>query len=351
MAGLASAWRLVELGVPDIVVLESESLLGTHASGRNAAIYLPLEESAEAVWLAAHSRELLDARLGTSWLSAQGVLLASAEQDALDELLFAARRLDVFHERWGAAALHARLPMLREGPLEHAIHLPLAGVIDVHMVLTALRRMATAAGVRIHTAQPVRSIEVRSKQVTGVVLTDGTRIAAERVVVAAGAFSERLAAQAGADLELVPMRRHLVHLVGADLPNWKHPTLWRIDEPVYFRPEAGGILASPCDETPWPPGIPETSPEALESLATKLGALAPALGNARVQRAWACVRTMTADREPVIGPDPRVRGLHWLAGLGGRGMTCGVGAAEVLARTLVGLPHPLARKLGVERLL
>ncbi len=86
------------------------------------------------------------------------------------------------------------------------------------------------------------------------------------------------------------------------------PSWWRVDSPVYFRPEAGGILASPCDETPWEPGIPETSPAALESLASKLSELAPALANARVQRSWACLRTMAEDREPVIGSDPRVQG-------------------------------------------
>ncbi len=46
-----------------------------------------------------------------------GDLLASAESDGLDELRFSARRLDVFHERWGAPQLHARMPLLREGPL------------------------------------------------------------------------------------------------------------------------------------------------------------------------------------------------------------------------------------------
>ena len=204
--------------------------------------------------------------------------LAAADEDALDELRFAARRLDVFHEVWGAPQLHTRLPILREGPLKQAMSLPLGGVIDVHMVLTSLRRMALARGVQIRTRCRAQSIEARSRSKSpGVILEDGTRIATERVVVAAGAFSEALARDAGADLGLVPLRRHLVYLVGDDLPNWKHPTLWRVDAPVYFRPEAGGILASPCDETPWQPGIPETSPAALESLAAKLGELAPPL--------------------------------------------------------------------------
>jgi D-arginine dehydrogenase len=83
----------------------------------------------------------------------------------------------------------------------------------------------------------------------------------------------------------------------------------------------------------------------------KLESLAPGLADAEVRRVWACLRTMSEDRELVVGPDPRVSGLFWLAGLGGRGMTCGVAAGELLARVMVGLPHPLMRNLAPARLI
>src|SRR3954471_20139651 len=115
VAGLATAWQLAELGVRGIVLLEAESMLATHASGRNAAIFLPLEESLSAVWLASRTRDLLDAKLGTGWLSAHGVSLASAQDETLDELRFAARRFGVFHERWGPNQIGAKLPLLVGG--------------------------------------------------------------------------------------------------------------------------------------------------------------------------------------------------------------------------------------------
>jgi D-arginine dehydrogenase len=351
VAGLASAWQLSELGVKDILLLEAEPLLATHASGRNAAIFLPLEESLSAVWLAARSRDLLDARLGTSWLWAQGITLVSADEDALDELRFAARRFGVFHERRVHGPLQAALPILREGAVRYGVHLPLGGVIDVHHVLSSLQRFAQRNGVRIERGVRVRSIASRSGRVEGVVCEDGRSIQCERVVIAAGAWAARLGREAGAALKLTPLRRHLVQLAGDDLPGWQTPTVWRVDEPVYFRPEAGGILASPCDETPWEPCVPPTDPSALEVLADKLTELAPRLAHARVQRAWACLRTFADDRELAIGEDPRLRNLYWLAGLGGRGMSCGVAAGELLARTMLGLSHPLARPLSVARLI
>jgi glycine/D-amino acid oxidase-like deaminating enzyme len=349
IAGLACAQQLGTFGVSDVVLLEAEPMLATHASARNAAIFQPLEESLSAVWLAQRSRDLLDARLGTSWLSAQGVTLVAAEEDALDELRFAARRFGVFHERLAPDTLFAKLPALEKGEAQFGIHLPLGGVMDIHMVLSALARWAKASGTTIVHSARVETIDIQDGRVRRVIMEGGASIQCERVVIAAGAWAGRLGMMAGTDLELTPLRRHLVHLVGPNTPRWKTPTVWRVDDQTYFRPEAGGILASPCDEEPWEPCVPETDPTQLEALAEKLVALAPGLADGQVRRAWACLRTMSEDREIVAGDDPRARGLYWLAGLGGRGMTCGVAAAELVARLIVGLPHPLMRTLQVGR--
>jgi D-arginine dehydrogenase len=351
VAGLSTAWQLAQLGVRDVHLFESEPLLGMHASARNAAIFLPLEESLSAVWLAARSRDLLDTRLGTSWLSVQGVSLVAAHEDALDELRFCARRFGVFHDRWGPSQVEAKLPLLADSDVGYAIHLPLGGVIDLHLVMSALRKWALVAGARIHTGSNVVGIDVREGRASGVFLQDGRRIESERVVIAAGAWAGRVGALGGAELGLTPLRRHLVHLVGEVMPRWNTPAVWRLDDQVYFRPESGGVLASPCDEVPCEPGVPATDGAQLEVLAEKLSRMAPALGEGRVQRSWACLRTFAEDKELVVGEDPRLKGLFWIAGMGGRGMTCGIAAAELLARTMVGLPHPLTRTLAVQRLL
>lgn len=351
IAGLATAWQLTELGVRDVLLLEAEPLLATHASGRNAAIFLPLEESLSAIWLSGRTRDLLDARLGTSWLSAHGVVLVAKEHAGIEELRYAARRLGVFHEHWSGDELAEGLPLLAGGECEQALSLPLGGVMDVHFVLSSLRRWAVRAGVHIATDTRVAAVDVVQGRTRGVVLANGKRIASERIVLAAGAWAEKLGMEAGSKLALTPLRRHLVHLVGAAMPPRDTPVVWRVDEPVYYRPEAGGILASPCDETPAEPGIPASDPRAIEQLSNRLKRLSPQLADdARVQRSWACLRTMTADREPAIGADPRVKGLYWCAGLGGRGMSCGAACGELLARTVLGLAHPLARSLGLERL-
>jgi D-arginine dehydrogenase len=351
IAGLASAWQLSELGVRDVVLLEGASELATHASARNAGIFLPLEESLTAVWLASRSRDLLDARMGTSWLSAVGVSLLAAHSDALEELQFTARRLSVYHERWGHEELALHLPALTGGVCHEALHLPLGGVIDTSLLLARLRAWAVAGGVHIVTGAQVEAIEVERTRVAGVRLDDGRRLPSERVVLAAGAWAGQLGKGAGSSLALTPRRRHLVQLRGEQLPGPETPVAWRIDEPVYYRPNAAGVLASPCDETAHEPGLPACDDSVVASLTGKLEQLSPRVATGTVERSWACLRTASDDGELTVGPDGRVKGLYWCAGLGGRGMTCGTAAGELLARIMLGLAHPLTRPLAPERFL
>jgi D-arginine dehydrogenase len=89
----------------------------------------------------------------------------------------------------------------------------------------------------------------------------------------------------------------------------------------------------------------------LELLGEKLQHLAPDLADCRVRRSWACLRTFASDRQFVAGADSRLPGLYWLGGFGGRGMTEGLAAGEVLACVMTGEQHPLAEELSPDRFL
>ena len=351
IAGLAAAWQLAAHGLPSIV-LEAEPLLGMHATARNAAIFLPLEHSGPAIWLAARSRVMLDAGLGTRWLSARGVALVARDAGTLTALQHVAHAHDVQHERWTATQVEQRLPLLHRGDVHDALFLPGGGIMDTNAIIRALEHWGRSAGVQIRTSARVASLLVRGGEVRGVLLEDGSELESSCVVLAAGAWAGALGRQAGAPLELTPLRRHLVVLGGAHVPDATSPVVWRVDDaPCYVRPESGRVLASPCDETPWSAEVPAVDAQQVEELAARLIALAPTMADAGVVRAWACLRTMTRDREPAIGSDPRIRGLWWIAGLGGRGMTGGAAAGELLAHAVLEREHPLKDALAPRRLL
>lgn len=353
IAGLAAAYHLAARGIA-VVLLEREPILASHSSGRNAAIFHPLDSSPAIVALARRSREILDSLFESGpdrWLRPSGLLLVAPETTLLTGLAAPARDSGLRHTLVGSQEILALVPLLAGGDARHGILLPDAGVMDIHLMTTRLARLAKVAGARLLTCAEVRRVRVAEAKVKGVVLTNGDRVSCDVVVMAGGAWAAQLGASCAAELPLTPLRRHLVHLEVSGEISAAAPVVWRLGDEVYFRPESGGILASPCDEQPWFLDLPSPDESAMEWLAEKLTSLAPMLVQASVRRSWACLRTRAPDLAPVAGEDPRVRGLFWLAGLGGHGMTIGVALGEVVAALVCGRDHPIASTLTPSRLL
>ncbi len=348
VAGLSVTAALA--GQARVLLLERESLLASHASGHNAAIYRPLEDDQTSAWLAQRSLWWLSDLVGTQVLSRTGLLLASSDPERTRKLAQRAVEQGVAHEWLDRAELHAAEPALQGGEASSALCLPGGGVLDIHALTTGLTQRARERNAVIRTGACVQRVCVEQGRVRGVVLEDGTQLTAAAVVLCAGAWAGGLGLTCGVDEGLVPLRRHLVLLRTEAATRATQPVLWRLEDEVYFRPESGGLLASPCDEAESAACVPTADPAELIALARKLERFAPGLSKSAVQRSWACLRTFAPDRELVAGPDPRVAGLHWLAGLGGRGMSVAPAVGELLAQVLLGQPpHPLLARFGPGR--
>ncbi len=349
IAGLATAWALVRRGVSAIIV-EQESQCFSHSSGRNAAIFRPLETSPCIARLAVKSGQLLDTLFESEpWLESRGLLLVAAESSSLDRLRSVALQDGVATETLSASGIHDHAPQLSGGRARHGLFVPAAGVVDPHSIATKLERGIKTAGGVLRLRTPALGLLREDNRVVGVNLA-GERLCADAVVLAAGAWAPGLAAQAGLALPLTPIRRHLALLESASAVPAQQPTVWDVELETYFRPESGAVLASPCDETPWRAELPPRDPAALELLASRLAALAPALAEARVRTSWACLRTFAPDRRLVVGPDPRATGLFWVAGLGGFGMSVGPALGELAAAHMTAQAPPWADALLPARL-
>ncbi len=348
IAGLAAAWRLAAQGIGGVRLVEAERIFGFHASSRNAAIWLPHEEDETTAPLARRSEELLNGLLGEGrWRRPRVAWLCTEAPEALGPPRETAGRAgllvgETLEGRSGPPrALLDEVPVTAGGGIRAAVRLEGGGVIDVHGVLEALQIAARRAGVRLERARRAVALERVAGRVVAVRLDDGGRVVCDAVVVAAGAWAEDVGRLGGVSSRpLTPLRRHLVQLETMGTDAW--PMLWYLGPGAcYFRPESGGLLASGCDETPWPPSEPPVEASEVESLAERLLHVAPGLEMAAPRRVWACLRTFAPDRELLLGEDPESPGLWWFAGLGGRGMTVGVGAAEWLACAIAeGAPLP-----------
>jgi D-arginine dehydrogenase len=219
------------------------------------------------------------------------------------------------------------------------------GVADIHALLHGFLAGARAGGSRVLTRTRVTGFDVRSGRVAGVKTHTGDTIECDSVVNAAGPWAGRIGEIAGAlPLPFRTYRRHLAQtgsVSGVD-PAW--PSVWDITHEVYFRPESGGVLLSPCDEGPIDPCDPAVDPAMIELLARKVAVCFPGLRSAEMRRSWACIRTFVEDRRLVAGEDPLVRGFFWAAALGGNGVALAPMLSELIPDLIMegrsGLLHP-----------
>ncbi len=355
MAGASTAYFLTRKGLRNILILEREKIAGTQSTGRNAAILRTMIPNPLLNQIACQSAKFyINPPAGFSsepLVDKVGVYLVASGEHAGTLKSWCDDNPGAGIQLMDASRAYAQGPVLAPG-LTMAAYKPDDGVLDVHAILQGFIRGACHAGAELRLSCEVKVLKTRDGHVLGVETSDGL-IEASKVVVANGGWASISNTFNGYALPFAPYRRHL--LVTEPLsqvsPRW--PVIWVVGEEFYFRPESGGLLMSGCDAVKVTPEQGETTdPAELERIAAKASHWLPSLADARVARAWAGMRTFVPDDLFVIGADPRLRGLYWVAGLGGHGITCapfiGTLAADWIAEGKSS--HPAAALLAPDRL-
>jgi glycine/D-amino acid oxidase-like deaminating enzyme len=308
-AGCATAWALARAGIEDVVVFERERELGRYASGRGAGLGRQLVEDDDTTALTVRGAAVLRGELAASWTASGGVLSFDDPARA-DAYLERARRFAVAVERIDRAAVVARWPVAAALPIACGLWVPGDGIIEIRRLLATYAERA-----RIVLGAQVLGVTA------GKVATSRGEVAARVVVDAGGPWAGMITG----DEPLDAFKRHLAVLEVAppDGASWWHLG----DAEIYARGDAGGVLASPCDEV-------RGSPDDFEVAADGIAPVR-ALFDAPLRREWACVRSFTHDRRMRLGRDPRRPWLVWAAGLGGHGATASAAVGEIVARAVV----------------
>lgn len=319
-AGAATAWALARRGVAAIV-LEREAAPGRYASGRSAGLGRQLAEDDDTTALTVRGAGLLRGPLAAAW-SPTGGILSFDQLATADAYEARAARLGVPVERIDRAGALARWPGLEELAIAAALHVPSDGVIDVARLLSEL-----LTGIPLYCNAGVERVAPSARGVQ-VVTSRGT-VDARLVVDAAGAW----AGEPSGDPPLESFKRH-VYILDAQAPRADAPFVWHVGaDEVYVRPDAAGIVASPCDAIPT--AAADQQPDALGDAMLEVRLASTVWSTARVTRKWACQRAFTPSRTMRLGRDPQRPWLVWAAGLGGHGATAAAGVGEVVAEACV----------------
>lgn len=331
VAGASAAYRLAPHG--RTIILEMEEQPGYHTSGRSAALYSKRYREPSIRGFAAASGAFLeeapDGFAEAPLLTPRGLLIVGREdqQQAVADQFTPEQIADGVAEAIDLADVRALVPCIDPDYVAAAMYVPAASDIDVNGLHRGFLAGARAAGTEIVTDAEVGSL----KYADGVWRAETAKGAFEAPVVvnAAGAWVDQVAAAAGLPgLGILPLRRTCVTFdppAGMDPAHW--PMTMDAEEAFYFKPEAGRILASPCDEHESPPV--DAQPEELDiAYAVDRVQTATTLDVSRITHSWAGLRCFMPDHLPAVGKDPRTEGFVWLAGLGGFGMM----TAEALGR-------------------
>jgi len=328
IAGISAAARLSAFA--SVLVLEGESHLAHHASGRSAALYEPRYGAAAVVALSLASGAYFHGTPGL--LTPRGLLmLARADQKAE----FDRDMPDMDLQAIPVVEAQRMVPILNPGTLAHAAFADHAWDIDTDLMLQGFARLARQNGAQIATGARVTAI-ARDADLWRVSTAEGTHTA-RLIVNAAGAWVDAVARLAGvAPLGFTAMRRSMARIPapgGHDVAGW--PMLFGVGETWYAKPDAGALIVSPAEEHPMDPHDAWADDMVLaEGLARYEEMVTEPV--TRLISSWAGLRTFSSDRVLVIGRDPAVPDFFWLAGQGGYGFQSAPAASQLAADLIAG---------------
>ena len=354
IAGASAAYFLTRRGIGNIRIIEREKLAGTHSSGLNAAILRTMIPEPQLNRIARESAEFyLNPPAGFSPeppVNRTGIYLVASKGNEAVLQSWCDDNPGTGMEQIPVERVYERIAGLARG-LGMATWKADDGVMDVHAILQGFLRGAVRSGAEFCADVRFLGLRTQNGRVTGVETDDGF-MEADKVVAANGAWASVAETFGGYGLPIVPYRRHLLVTEALPRVDSRQPVVWIAGEEFYFRPESGGLLMCGCDVTAVTPEQGEiTDPVQLELIAAKASRWLPEFSDARVVKAWAGMRTFAPDDKFVIGADPRIRGLYWVAGLGGHGIACAPLVGQMAADWITdgGSSHPAAVAFSPER--
>jgi sarcosine oxidase subunit beta len=343
--GASVAWHLAVRGCTRVLVLDAASGPGQGSTGRATGGFRCQFGSEPPIRLSLLSREKLlrfaDEVGVDPGYRACGYLFLAEREATLAALLDAqalqhslgvseARRVTVDEAREINPAIAA------EG-LVGGVYSPTDGFIRPLEMLRGYTEAAGRLGVRFEYGAPVRGLRVHDGRVASV-RTDAGEFGAGVVVNAAGPWAGRIAAMAGIDIPVYPLRRQVALTEPfAGLPECMPLTAF-VDAHFHLRVRDGRVLllwsdppnaADPFDVTFDDAWLPQVTARAHRWI--------PSLREARVDRA-ACVAglyEMSPDRHVLLGPAPGVENLLLANGSSGHGVMHSPALGQLVAEMIL----------------
>ncbi|MDX8378049.1 MAG: glycine oxidase ThiO [Mariprofundales bacterium] len=355
--GCLTAWELHKRGVKPIIIERGK--FGREASWAGAGILCPIYP-----WLYpdAFSQLVTDglammkdccaelehvSGISTEMLSS-GMIIPLIDDDDLQHAKQAkiwARRFAWQVEEIDAAHCRQLEPAMSD-KLKGALYWSNVAQIRNPRLLHAVQSCLQQAQVDMREDVSVEGlIENANGNVTGVRCADGTRIAADAVLLAAGSWSGRVAQSWGVNLPVAPVKGQIVLL---------HSKPGRIrhiikHKKLYLVPRNDGrlLVGATMESSGFKRG---NTVAAVHSLLDEMLQLTPALADADIEQQWTGFRPGSPDGLPFLGPVQSKSGLWVASGHYRNGVLLAPITANIMADWMLGkAPKQDVQAFAVER--
>lgn len=337
IAGISAAARLSEHA--QVTVLEGESALGYHASGRSAALFEENYGSASVKALNQASSDYHHTANG-GYLTPRGLMLLGreGENDVFEKDI---KELKV--NEITVKEARQRVPIINDIITRAAYHSG-AKDLDTDRMIQDFAKVVRANGGQVITNAQVNAITFQNNQWT--IQCGDVSYEAETLVNAAGAWADQIAKQAGvAPIGITPLRRSMARTPAPtdhDITRW--PIFFGVGEAWYAKPDAGKLLISPADETLVEPHDAYADDMILAEGIDRFQQHVT-YEITRVENTWAGLRSFAPDRTLVLGRDAANPSFIWCAGQGGYGFQTAPAASRLISDLTLGNPPEIDREI------
>jgi glycine oxidase len=359
VVGLGVAWRLAQRGARVSVFDKGAAGQGaSHAAAGMLAACAEAEPGEEALVKLGRASQALWPAFAAELREASGIDVELRREGTLIVALTADDQARITHDlgfqqglglpvEWiSAAEARRREPHL--GPrLAGAIASPQDHQAENRKLAAALRVAAERAGVTLREHTPVARVAVAEGRARGIVLSDGTEVAADAVVLAAGAWSRQVEGVGAEALPPVrPIKGQMLALqMDAASPLIRH-VIWGPN--IYMVPRNDGrlILGATVEEKGFDTALTAGGVLALLEAAWRV---VPAIEELPVAEMWVGHRPGSRDDAPILGP-ASVEGLVYATGHHRNGILLAPVTADAIAALVAdGTVDEAIRPFGMER--
>jgi sarcosine oxidase, subunit beta len=375
IVGSSVAYHLAQAGCTNVLVIEREAHQGKGSTGKSMGGVRAQFSTPVNIQMSKYSIDFFakfDEVVGhPADYRAHGYLFCATNEKHLAYLKANRERqnaLGVTNVEWVTPEDIAKMvPQLRVDDILGGTFCPTDGFVDPHSVMMGFMLSAREKGVRLWLDTEVTGIETDgsagaspanrleagvARRISGVQTSRGF-ISTRIVVNAAGPWAAKVAALAGAELPVEPLRRQLVPTEPFDHLPKRFPMVIDMSTGFHFRREGKGILLAWNDPEETPGFKTDFDAAFVEKILTHAASRVPVLSEAEVnpRRAWAGLYEMTPDHHAIIGPAPNVDGLYFVNGFSGHGVMHSPASGKIAADLILRQHSDLidATQLSVQR--